>query len=68
MPPLDPIVSEFASTEEEEAYDRWYRAKVEASFADPSPTIPHAEVMAGARAIIERHRRARAAMDQAGES
>ena len=45
MPPLDPIVSEFASTEEEEAYDRWFRAKVEALFADPSPTIPHAATL-----------------------
>lgn len=52
MPPLDPIVSEFASTEDEEAYDVWFRAKVQASIDDPSPTTPHAEVMAEMRALI----------------
>ena len=46
MPALDPIVSEFASTEEEEAYDVWFRQKVQEALANPGPDIPHDEVVA----------------------
>ena len=46
MNKLSPIVSEFETEEEAEAYDRWFRARVEASLADPRPPIPHDEVMA----------------------
>jgi hypothetical protein len=56
MPALDPIESGFASTEEAEAYDVWFRAKVERSLANPGPGIPHDEVMARAKAIIDKHR------------
>lgn len=56
MPALDPIESEFASTEEAEAYDVWFRAKVERSLANPGPGIPHDEVMARVKAIIDKHR------------
>jgi hypothetical protein len=56
MPALDPIESEFASTEEAEAYDAWFRAKVERSLANPGPGIPHDEVMARMKAIIDEHR------------
>lgn len=52
-----PIESEFASTEEAEAYDVWFRAKVERSLADPHPTIPHDQVMAEMKAIIDKHRK-----------
>ncbi|NIJ19681.1 hypothetical protein FHS95_001350 [Sphingomonas naasensis] len=55
MPKLSPIESEFATTEEAEAYDAWFRAKVEKAMASKEPSIPHAEVMAEMRAIIERH-------------
>jgi hypothetical protein len=48
---LSPIESEFATTEE--AYDRWFRAKVKASLNDPRPSIPHDEAMRRIRAIIE---------------
>jgi hypothetical protein len=48
-----PIDSDFATPEEAAAYDAWFRAKVEASLADGRPTIPHDEVMAEMRAIIE---------------
>jgi len=51
-----PIESEFATTEEAEAYDAWFRAKVEAALADPRPSIPHDQVMAEMRAIIERRK------------
>ena len=46
MAKLSPIESEFDSTEEAEAYDVWFRAKVEASLADPRPSIPHDMAMA----------------------
>ena len=54
MGKLDPIVSEFDTEEEAEAYDRWFRAKVEASLADPRPPIPHDEAMARIRAKLAR--------------
>jgi hypothetical protein len=50
--PLSPIESEFATVEEAEAYDRWFRAKVEASLADTRPSIPHDQVMAEMEEII----------------
>lgn len=53
MTKLTPIESEFATTEEAEAYDAWFRAEVEASLADTRPDIPHDQVMAELRAIIE---------------
>lgn len=56
MAKLDPLVSEFATTEEAEAYDAWFRAKVEASLADTRPAIPHEEAVARLDAIIARHR------------
>lgn len=57
MPALDPIESEFASTEDEEAYDRWFRAKVERSLEDTRPPIPHDQVMAEMKALIDSHRK-----------
>lgn len=54
MSKYSPIVSEFASAEEEAAYDAWFRKKVAESLADGKPTIPHDEVMAEVDAIIER--------------
>lgn len=53
---LSPIESEFTSTEEAEAYDVWFRAKVERSLANPGPGIPHDEVMARVKAVIDKHR------------
>lgn len=54
MTKLSPIVSEFETTEQAEAYDRWFRAKVEASLADTRPCIPHDEAMARIRKSLER--------------
>ena len=56
MPKLSPLISEFATTEEAEAHDRWFRAKVQASLIDPRPSVPHDEAMARVRATIERAR------------
>ena len=58
MGKLDPIISEFETEEDAAAYDIWFRAQVEAGLKDDAPTIPHDEVMAGVRAIIEGRRRA----------
>jgi len=57
---LSPIESEFATVEEAEAYDRWFREKVQASLDDQRPSAPHDEVMAKLREIIEAKRRAHA--------
>lgn len=57
---LSPIESEFATEEEAEAYDRWFRAKVEHSLQladDPNTRrISHDEVMAEMRQILEEGR------------
>lgn len=61
---LDPIVSEFATQEEADEYDAWFRKKVQASLDDPGESIPHEEVMREMRKIItqsaERNRKQRA--------
>ncbi|WP_205183675.1 stability determinant [Burkholderia sp. LMG 13014] len=49
---LSPIESEFATAEEAEAYDRWFRAEVQASLDDPTPNVPHDQVMADMRAML----------------
>lgn len=53
---LSPMESEFATEEEAEAYDRWFRAKVQASLDDPRPNIPHDEVIAEMRRLVEDRR------------
>lgn len=60
---LSPIVSEFETEEQAASYDRWFRAKVQASIDDPRPSIPHDQVMAEMDAIIaeaEKHHRQKA--------
>ena len=57
MAQLDPIVSQFATTEEAEAYDAWFRAKVEAAMLSSSPGISHDEVGRRVQATIERNRK-----------
>jgi hypothetical protein len=58
MATLSPIESEFATTDEAEAYDRWFRAKVQAALEDDGPTVPHDEAMASISLMIEAKRRA----------
>lgn len=48
-PALSPIVSEFETEEQAVSYDRWFRAKVQASRDDPRPSIPHDAAMARIR-------------------
>ncbi len=58
MGKLDPIVSEFDTEEEAAAYDLWFRQQVEAALTSDEPLIPHEQVMAQVRKIIEDKRRA----------
>lgn len=60
MNALSPIVSEFESVEQAEAYEAWLHAKVAASLADGKPTIAHDEAMVQIRKIIEDKRAAEA--------
>lgn len=57
MTKLTPIESEFATTEEAEAYDAWLRATVETRMASDKPGIPHDEAMARMQAIIDRRKK-----------
>jgi len=56
MTALTPIESEFATIEEAAAYDAWFHAKVEKAMASKEPGIPHDQVMAEMREIIDHHR------------
>lgn len=58
MAKLDPIVSEFESDEAAEAYDVWFRAKVQEALDSDEPDIPHEQVMAEIREMLEKHRNA----------
>jgi DNA-damage-inducible protein J len=42
-----------------DAYDAWFRAKVQEALADTRPPIQHEEIMNEARALIDKKRRAR---------
>jgi hypothetical protein len=57
MAKLSPIVSEFESTEEAEAYDVWFRQRVQEGLDDPGPSVPHDEAMRQIQAIIEATKR-----------
>lgn len=46
-------------TADPEAYDAWFRAKVQEALADTRPPVPHQQVMDEAQALIDRKRRAR---------
>ena len=53
MSKLAPIESEFETTEDAEAYDPWFRAKVQAALDSTEPNVPQDEVMAEMRALID---------------
>jgi len=46
-------------TADPEAYDAWFRAKVQEALADTRPAVPHQQVMNEAQTVIDRKRRAR---------
>lgn len=56
MAKYSPIESEFESSEQEAAYDLWFRAKVEAAMASKEPGIPHDEAMAKMQAILDKNK------------
>jgi DNA-damage-inducible protein J len=45
-------------TADPEAYDAWFRAKVQEALADEHQAVPHRQVMREAQALIDRKRRA----------
>lgn len=49
---LSPIESEFATTEEADAYQCWFRCKVQESLNDQRSNIPHDVVMAEMRLLL----------------
>jgi hypothetical protein len=55
----DPIISEFATDEEAQAYDHWFRAQVEEGLREKGPGIPHDQVMREAKAIIAKYKNAK---------
>lgn len=50
---LSPLVSEFDTTDQEANYNAWLNAKIEKSLNDPRPNVPHDEVMAQMRALLQ---------------
>ena len=42
---LDPIVSEFETQEHSNAYDIWFKTKVQEAMDSKKPRIPHDEVV-----------------------
>lgn len=52
MNKLSPIVSEFETEEQEQAYLHWLEAKIEAARADSRPRLAHDSVMAEIREIL----------------
>jgi len=48
-----PIALEFETEAQAASHDRWFRAKVQTSLDDPRPNVPHDQVMAEMRALIE---------------
>lgn len=47
-------------TTDPDAYDAWFRVKVQEALDDPRPAIPHQQVMNETQTLIDRKRRARA--------
>ncbi|TRD17787.1 type II toxin-antitoxin system RelB/DinJ family antitoxin [Palleronia caenipelagi] len=46
-------------TTDPDAYDAWFRAKVQEALDDPTPAKPHSEVMQDVQALIDETRLAR---------
>jgi hypothetical protein len=58
MAKLDPIVSEFDTDEDAEAYDKWFREQVETGLRSKGPWVTGDEVRARTQAILDKHRSA----------
>ena len=53
---LDPRVSEFSTDEAAANYDRWLRAKLQQAIDSKKPHIPHDQVMAEMRVLLDAKR------------
>ena len=53
---LDPIVSEFDTSEQAASHDQWFRAQVQKALDNTEPRISHDQVMAEMRALIASRR------------
>ena len=53
---LDPRVSEFSTDEAAASYDRWLRAKLQQAIDSKKPRIPHDQVMAEMRVLLDAKR------------
>ena len=47
-----PLVSEFETSEQEASYNVWLKEKIQSSLNDLRPSVPHDQVMAKARALL----------------
>ena len=50
---LSPIESKFATRQEAQEHDAWFRRRVLASLADARPAVPHDQVLAETEAVIQ---------------
>ncbi|POR65458.1 type II toxin-antitoxin system RelB family antitoxin [Pseudomonas syringae] len=50
---ISAIVSQFETEEQADSYDKWFRAQVQTSINDPAPNLPHDQIMAEMRAVLE---------------
>jgi hypothetical protein len=57
---LSPIVSEFATKEQEASHDQWFRAKVFEALRSDKPRLPHDAALARIQAQLDERRAARA--------
>jgi hypothetical protein len=57
---LSPIVSEFATEEQEASHDQWFRAKVHEALRSDKPRLPHGAALARIQTQLDERRAARA--------
>lgn len=53
---LSPIVSEFETEEQAASHDQWFRAEVQKALDNTEARVPHDELMAEMRALIQAKR------------
>jgi hypothetical protein len=64
MVKYSPIESEFASSDEEAAYDAWLKATVESALQSDEPLVPHDEAMRQMSEIIAGHEQKKRRLDR----
>ena len=50
---LDPLISEFHTDDDAVSHDAWLRSKVQTAMNSTKPRIPHDQVMAEMRAMLD---------------